>query len=167
MKNKSIELSSSQIKAFENGSTMVIFPIDVAIIERESEKVNNLRLPEEEFIKKHSPLQIGDKDVKIRSNKDMINFFQNSYPSVKEIIGILAEIIDVKLVKVGDLDVVDMPDIFKVQCKTCGSGECSRDCESYNFVESFSNNYNTQLKEQNINRTYNDNDYVFLMEFKR
>ena len=25
--------------------------------------------------------------------------------------------------------------------------------------------YNQQLKEQNINRTYEDNDYVFLVEF--
>ena len=25
--------------------------------------------------------------------------------------------------------------------------------------------YNQQMKEQNINRTYKDNDYVFLVEF--
>ena len=29
----------------------------------------------------------------------------------------------------------------------------------------FESFYNQQMKEQNINRTYEDNDYVFLVEF--
>ena len=41
--------------------------------------------------------------------------------------------------------------------------ELNKDAYNENFIY----HYNQQLKEQNINRTYKDNDYVFLVEFKR
>jgi len=41
--------------------------------------------------------------------------------------------------------------------------------EAYKQIgcELFIDMYNQQMQEQNINRTYNDNDYMFLVEFKR
>ncbi len=45
-------------------------------------------------------------------------------------------------------------------------------CQKFTYVENafwrtkyFKDFYNQQMKEQNINRTYEDNDYVFLVEF--
>ena len=41
--------------------------------------------------------------------------------------------------------------------------ELNKDAYNENFIY----HYNKQIQEQNINRTYEDNDYVFLVEFKR
>lgn len=58
-----------------------------------------------------------------------------------------SECIDVKIVKVQDITYEQISDI-QIDCSI-----------------TFKDFYNQQMKEQNINRTYEDNDYVFLVEF--
>ena len=56
------------------------------------------------------------------------------------------ECIDVRVVRVQEINIKDIP---KIQTE----------------MWMFDDWYNQQMKEQNINRTYEDNDYVFLVEF--
>ena len=58
------------------------------------------------------------------------------------------ECIDVRVVRAQEINIKDIP---KIQTE----------------MWMFDDWYNQQMKEQNINRTYEDNDYVFLVEFKR
>lgn len=46
-------------------------------------------------------------------------------------------------------------------------GYMSKECYEETGLKLFVDFYNQQLKEQKINRTYNDNDYIFLAKFKR
>ena len=57
-----------------------------------------------------------------------------------------SECIDIKVIRVQEINIKDIP---KIQTE----------------MWMFDDWYNQQLKEQNINRTYEDNDYVFLVEF--
>ena len=56
------------------------------------------------------------------------------------------ECIDIKVVRVQEINIKDIP---KIQTE----------------MWMFDDWYIQQMKEQNINRTYEDNDYVFLVEF--
>ena len=58
-----------------------------------------------------------------------------------------SECIGIRVVRVKDITYEQISDI-KIDCSI-----------------TFEDFYNQQLKEQNINRTYEDNDYVFLVEF--
>lgn len=122
----------------------------------------------EEFIAKYSPLQKGDKDIfvqedfrfnecgdyeyktglntKVTSHLN-INQWQPASKMTKEQSRYsFNECIDIKIVRVKEINIKDIP---KIQTK----------------MWMFKDWYNQQLKKQNINRTYEDNDYVFLVEF--
>ena len=165
--SKGIILTTAQIKAYENGANMFIFPIlensyEIALANSEEELVSFFN------IKK------GDKDIFVQEKfatdpiiKEHIlyesNFDGESFEDFCEHIGAISkfasqmtkeqsrysfnECIDVKVIKVKD---ITYEQISNIQI------DCSITFESY---------YNQQLKEQNINRTYEDNDYVFLVEF--
>lgn len=74
---KSIQLTQSQIEAYENGGSMLLFPIIVKIERLNSETDVTFYCEEEnrfkflnkrEFIKMYSPLQKGDKEVWVKED---------------------------------------------------------------------------------------------------
>lgn len=140
--SKGIELTQSQIKAYENGAIKFLFSID--ILDAEAKDV--FKLTDDEFIKNYAPIQKGDKDIYIKvehtcNNFDMQEDVENKsckgcYPEYS-----FSECIDVKVIKVQDIEWV--------------------------MGFHFQRFYNRCMEERNINRTYKDNDYVFSVEFKR
>jgi len=121
------------------------------------------------------PIKKGDKDVFIqeefiigRSLKDLSEIVvykeNNEYPEIQNWIPasqmtkeqsryIISECIDVRGVRAKELDYDERNNI---------SGFLIDSGNVY-----FTDIYNNQLKEQNINRTYEDNDHIFLIEIKR
>ena len=165
---KSIELVTSQVKRIEKakkGETILLmFPIMRDDIE---ELV--IYVKEKLIISELSPIQKGDKDVFVREefclvpysgdilyksdkhqNTELIQW-ENSSEMTKEQSRFSLECIDVRIVKVQDI--VQGSEIQKVNPNLLN-------------YKMFIYWYNTQLKEQNINRTYEDNDYIFLIEIK-
>lgn len=153
--SKGIELTLMQIKAYEAGATMFMF------------FANNYRI-ESEFNKAIFPIQKGDKDIfvqedfrlneygdyeyktgfstKVTSHLNINQWQKASQMIKKESRFSFNECIDVRVVRVQEINIKDIP---KIQTK----------------MWMFDDWYNQQMKEQNINRTYEDNDYVFLVEF--
>lgn len=151
--SKGIELTQSQIKAYENGATMFIFPI--------SDEAKAL-LKKEDWIYADSPIQKGDKDIFIQEeftcsmsnilykSKQVLSdrFFYNncivwqpaSQMTKEQSRYSFSECIGVKVIRVQDIEWVT----------------------GFHFPEF----YNKCMEERNINRTYEDNDYVFSVEFK-
>lgn len=166
--NKSIELTQSQIKALESGATMFIFPIDNRIFECVECSGGASWDCEKTIIKELSTIQKGDKDIfvqedfrfneygdyeyktglntKVTSHLN-INQWQKASKMTKEQSRYsFNECIDAKAIRVQEINIKDIP---KIQTE----------------MWMFDDWYNQQMKEQNINRTYEDNDYVFLVEF--
>jgi len=85
----------------------------------------------------------------------------------------ISECIDVRIVRVQDIarkGYFDGADIKEDILKGLGIswiGYFNRECYEEIGCDLFVKLYNNQLKEQNINRTYEDNDYVFLMEVRK
>lgn len=127
----------------------------------------------EEFIAKYSPIKKGDKDIFIQEyayQTDIGKMYYNvrsevgSYYIPKENGTLIvasqmtkeqsrysfSECIDVKVVRVQDITIKDISKLMWEEDWIVGAIEYL---------------YNQQMKEQNINRTYKDNDYVFLVEF--
>lgn len=213
--SKGIELTQSQIKAYESGATMFLFPIkfndsgsyskldfyatlsnnpsatdcenygmgrgcdcDCPVLNRgecELQFNENSNL----LIEILSPIQKGDKNIFVQEefvkckqcgcimynfnyyedsncpkcNEDFITekaFYSSNQMTKEQSRYSFSECIDVRVVRVQDIPFKDYPKLGFILLKL-----------------SFEEFYNQQLKEQNINRTYKDNDYVFLPEFKR
>ena len=168
--NKGIELTQSQIKSYENGATIFIFPIDTNEME-----MSEIGLKKD--LLQFAPIQKGDKDIWV---KEEFAIYKNpfgsqeivSYGTWKSNIYIgdksevqptskmtkeqsrytISECIDVRVVRVQDILDCYFPKIFKWK----------KDGNYYTMIDSFISFYNNQLKEQNINRTYEDNDYILL-----
>ena len=175
--NKGIELTPTQIKAYENGASMFLFPLSRQTIM----KYKNLTIGE---YKELLPIQKGDKDIfvqeegifttyyrcyKIDADKNLrsdltfeekleysnINWQPASQMTKEQSRYSFSECVDIRVVRVQDIArKYEMLNIIGVSL----SGD---------IYSEFINFYNQQMKEQNINRTYEDNDYVFLVEFKR
>lgn len=177
---KGIELTPSQIKAYENGATKFLFPIDIRI-----DKYSNLIVGDDNLgvcingtpnfklcIEKYAPIQKGVKDVFINEKTITCSNcnFEQTWIELEEIKSLqecpycchineviansFSECIDVKVIKVQDID-LKIIDKFKLNC------------DWNRRYGGFVDMYYKQLKEQNIDRTYEDNDYVFLVEFKK
>ena len=179
--SKSIELTQSQIKALQSGATMFLFTIDNRILECVGNKMYRVECSggvswdcEKTIIKELSPIQKGDKDIfvqeefwqyendilyKSNSDSDEEMLLNGDYEPTSSFIWSNAsqmtkeqsrysfsECIAVRVVKIQDIAILDIPKIT------------AREEMLYSM-------YNQQMKEQNINRTYEDNDYVFLIEF--
>ena len=186
--SKSIELTQSQIKALQSCATMFIFPIKLQgftmpkrneFNEITCEHCGHIMYTSYNYIcpncegsmcYKNFPHRKGDKDIFVQeefmmhdTNDGHINIyykeckqnFVNDYswqPASKmtkeQSRYSFNECIDIRVVRVQEINIKDIP---KIQTE----------------MWMFDDWYNQQLKEQNINRTYKDNDYVFLVEFKR
>ena len=149
---------------------MFIFPIDNRILECVGSSDCVSWDCEKTIIKELSTIQKGDKDIfvqedfrfneygdyeyktglntKVTSHLN-INQWQKASKMTKEQSRYsFNECIDAKAIRVQEINIKDIP---KIQTE----------------MWMFDDWYNQQMKEQNINRTYEDNDYVFLVEFKR
>ena len=134
----------------------------------------------EEFIAKYSPIKKGDKDIFVQEefttdsdeeygiNDELVYYsdtedylfgthednpqkYRNQWLPASQMTKEQSrysfnECIDIKVVRVQEINIKDIP---KIQTE----------------MWMFDDWYNQQMKEQNINRTYEDNDYVFLIEF--
>lgn len=126
------------------------------------------------YIEVYCPIQKGDKDIQVRTQEYEIGLTDDEiysmgcayrgeqYQKTYDIIGKIKECIDVKLAKIQDIPIEDLINIL---------GEINLQSllvEAHNnILGHFKEFYNQQLQEQNINRTYEDNDYIFLIKFKR
>jgi len=155
---KSIELTQSQIKALQSGATMFIFPISDYDLNRINKGYS---------IGDSIPINKGDKDIFVKEEFQLNGYdfwnviYKNTCLNIptpfkwipasqmtkEQSRYSFSECIDVKIVKVQDITYEQISDI-QIDCSI-----------------TFKDFYNQQMKEQNINRTYEDNDYVFLVEF--
>jgi len=193
--NKSIELMQSQIKALENGATMLIFHVELSDYQNimgnteddiENIYINNgvLHIYFKDDYRQISkiPLQKGDKDVFVkeefektgdllipivyRADGFSVSCFPNWQPAsqmTKEQSRFSLDCIDVRVLRVQDINFKE-----KEELTLCNDYSKIIDIdEHYEGVKwLFEEKYNKQLKEQNINKTYEDNDYIFLCEVK-
>ena len=172
---KSIVLTPSQIKAKEADATMFIIPIEISNFCKDVG--NTLDDIEKCFISNNAltysiyfrtdyrqtseiPIQVGDKNIFVKENFLDYDEIKCGYVTYSKAVKRPAlqmtkeqswnnfeECIDIKIVRVQDIPTLCIP---KITART-------------EMLYSF---YNQQMKEQGINRTYEDNDYVFLIEFK-
>ena len=167
--SKGIELTPSQIKAHENGATMFMFPIKKEKIPM-TRKAKNVGYV---TTRKELNIQKGDKDVFIQEEdyiywteeecfqfgvKQPRDIIPTSKMTKEQSIHSFKEVLDVRVVRVQDIEDYEIVKIVK------GFDICDIYNEIEDDIRLF---YNQQLKELNINRTYEDNDYVFLIEIKR
>lgn len=184
--NKSIELTESQIKAYENGATIYMFPINNKdIIKHNGYDTGKFDEDEEHYIEfPNFPIKKGDKEIfikekgifttyhrcyKVDADKNLrsdltfeekieysnINWQPASQMTKEQSRYSFKECTNIKVIRVTDICGNDKANII---------GE--EDKMGY-ILDDFKSFYNQQLKEQGINRIYDDNDYVFLVEFKR
>ncbi|MDY0194274.1 MAG: hypothetical protein RBR93_12235 [Aliarcobacter butzleri] len=155
LKMKGIELTRSQIKAYENGAIKFLFPID-------NQELCRCAKYEDEFIKNYAPIQKGDKDIFIQ--EDFAIFEKSVY---------------------YDDEYMDEELKFTRGCESFKASKMTKEQSRYSFSECidvkvikvqdiewvmgfhFQRFYNRCMEERNINRTYKDNDYVFSVEFKK
>lgn len=171
---KNIELARSQIEALEKGATILIFPISEYDLNR-----TNRGYP----IGDSMPFQKGDKDIWVKEKFRILNVYENNKTLIQYKSGryedkyykwqpalqmtkkqsrYTIDCLDVKVVKVQDLSLEEIEKyIGKNSFIICD------EFEQFRFnLRKLKKYYNTQLKEANINRTYKNNDYVFLAEVK-
>lgn len=176
--HKSIILTPTQIKAYKAGASMFLFPVDNQDDLAMGIKVLGQKAVNE-FILRYAPIQAGDKDIFVQEEfavhddgsvvyNDYENFhddvilyeaqyFKFSQMTKEQSRYSFSECIDVKIVRANDITLAQMEFIL-------GKRVMVGDATPY-MIEYFYETYNQQMKEQNINRTYEDNDYVFLIEF--
>jgi len=193
--NKSIEFTQSQIKAYENNATMFIVPItNKTIIDTIESNINNTKVIET-LIKVHAPIQKGDKDIFIKEEfiygevvcyNDGCCIEQTELCKEENKILYLSDIEHIKkdgIIVEEELIIESSYEMTKEQSRytisECIGGRAVRVQDIINGSEiqdinpfllnfkMFIHFYNNQLKEQNINRTYDDNDYILLLEVKR
>lgn len=180
--NKGIELTKSQIKAYENGATMFLFPTNI------SERIIEDKETTDMFILSMFQIQKTDKDIFIKEpfkvtnhHKDHFiyeyemreyftkqNIFKDASQMAKEQSRYsFSECIDNKIKKVQDLGLFELAYLTGRWLVGASSIAFCRE-QKKKFVDShFRDFYNEQMREKNIDRTYDDNDYIFLVEFKR
>ena len=155
--SKGIELTPAQIKALQSGATMFLF------------FANNYRL-ESKFDEAIFPINKGDKDIFVKEEFQLngYDFWNVIYKSTclniptpfkwipasqmtkEQSRYSFNECIDVRVIRIQDITIKDISKLMLEEDWIVGAIEYL---------------YNQQLKEQNIDRTYEDNDYVFLVEF--
>ena len=230
--NKSIKLTESQIKAYENGATMFLFPIENKdIIKHNENDTGKLDEDKEHCIKfPNFTINQGDKDIFVQEefdfgkhycnatlenfealkklgfkplnngtqkylehnkymlwtgesswdfeNEKIIDEFQAIYArskcellrytkyemileneafvSKKQSRYSFSKCINVKVIKVQDIKIDEVEKILGIL-----------NIGFNGLFGKFRDFHNKQLKELGINRTYEDNDYVFLVELER
>lgn len=140
--SKSIELTQSQSEALKSGATMFIFPIkNIEYYDFLDNGIYNISNP---IFRKDRSWSYSDFITAPIHKGDKDIFVKNTQYSFNECI-------DVRVVRVQDIEYKDL-----CKMKLLKKAYWQQDIQ---FA------YNQQLKEKNINRTYEDNDYVFLVEF--
>jgi len=192
--SKSIEFTQSQIKAKENRATMFMFPI-IGDNQTLINKIVNSKIESAKsysigkFIQNEAPLQIGDKDIYVKE-EFTVSLYDNGLVTGSQFAPRLPiwqpasqmtkeqsrytinEVIDIRVVRVKDC-IYDYSTILE----RLEIGKIKKFGVKYHVPKSFMGHeqnakdgfveyYNTQLKEQNISRTYEDNDYVFLIKIR-
>jgi ribosomal protein L23 len=190
--SKSIELTASQIKARENGATMFLVAIaqdkqEICRCAKDKDEFIRNYSPlqkgdkdvwiKEEFIE--SPVlttkseyhEYGLETSSCLGN--YVNWKPASQMTKEQSRYSFKEILDVRVVRVQDICAFDF---FFGYC----SFEESNGVGGFNILYNINGDeydesticdfyeeyYNQQMQEQNINRTYEDNDYTFLVETK-
>lgn len=177
--SKGIELTPSQIKAYENGAVMFIFPVASYMMSKDYiYNPDEMLTTKEEFTDTYFPIQKGDKDIFVKeeffktpddikykardyiiNGSNKIELWINASQMTKEQSRYsFSECIDVRVIRVQDIEDYEIIKIVK------GFDVCDIHEEIEDDIRLF---YNQQMQELNINRTYDDNDYVFLVEFKK
>ena len=177
-KNKGLELTRSQVKAFKNGANIFILPIvDIPI-----KKLAKDGTYKDIVVSKFPPVLKGDKDIFIKEtfaideewdrilyktdgNGDiMIYTFNNrlnwqpaSEMTKEQSRYSLKECIDIRVVRVKDISFGDWSKIL-------GGINKNLIVPTVDIAKNF---YINTLKEKNINRTYEDNDLIYLIGLKR
>lgn len=192
--HKSIILTPTQIKAYKAGASMFLFPADNQDDLEMGIKVLGQKAVNE-FILRYSPIQACDKDIFVQEEfavhddgsvvyNDYENFhddvilyeaqyFKASQMTKEQSRYSFSECIDVRVIRFKDISADNK--IIKY------IGVTEEDAILYNGWKptyddtdsggrlawdiAFEEFYSQQMKEQNINRTYEDNDYIFLIEF--
>ena len=167
MSSKGIELTPIQIKALESGATMFIFPISDYDLNRINkgysigDSIHINKSDKDIFVQEEFQLNGYDFWNVIYKNTCLniptpFKWIPASQMTKEQSRYSFSECIAVRIVKVQDITYEDKLKI----------------CQKFTYVENafwrtkyFKDFYNQQMKEQNINRTYEDNDYVFLVEF--
>ena len=162
--NKVIELTQSQINEYENDASMFIFPIINNTLRELAKDTEN----HNKFIQKFSPLQKGD-----NAYINELCLFEYRYSESTCLDNYLGEILDVRVVRVQDICAFD----FFGYCSFEESNGVGGFNILYNINEDeydegsicyfYGEYYDKQMQEQNIKKTYEDNDYVFLVEVGR
>ena len=137
----------------------------------------------EEFIAKYSPIQKGNKDIFVKEEFQLNGYdfwnviYKNTCLNIptpfkwipasqmtkEQSRYSFSECIDVKVVRVqGWMKYLNTKNKKAIESFTF---HVSNEPISQKRRRAFESFYNQQLKEQNINRTYEDNDYIFLVEF--
>ena len=174
---------------------MFLFTIDNRILECVGNRIYRVECSggvswecEKTIIKELSTIQKGDKDIfvqeefwqyendilyKSNSDSDEEMLLNGDYEPTSSFIWSNAsqmtkeqsrysfnECIDAKAIRVKDITIESK---IKIIGHINTNMELNKDAYNENFIY----HYNQQMQEQKINRTYKDNDYVFLVEFKR
>ena len=168
--SKGIELTPTQIKALQSGATMFLF------------FANNYRI-ESKFDEAIFPINKGDKDIFVKEEFQLNGYdfwnviYKNTCLNIptpfkwipasqmtkEQSRYSFSECIDVKVVRVQDwIKYLDTKNKKAIESFTF---HVSNEPILQKRRRAFESFYNQQMKEQNINRTYEDNDYVFLIEF--
>ena len=137
----------------------------------------------EEFIAKYSPINKGDKDIFVKEEFQLNGYdfwnviYKNTCLNIPTPFKWITasqmtkeqsrysfkECIAVRIVKVqGWMKYLNTKNKKAIESFTF---HVSNEPISQKRRRAFESFYNQQMKEQNINRTYEDNDYVFLIEF--
>ena len=176
--NKGISLCHTQIKAIQDGASLLMFPVFEYM---EFDKYGRKDIAEC-IINNHSPLKIGDKDIHVKEEFVDIEYYD---PTLKRQIVFrndsevhmfeieekewqpasqmtkeqsrykIDEVIDIRVVRVQELEAMVKNETIDI-----------RKLQGFNDFGTIRDFHNTQLEELSINRTYQDNDYVFLIETK-
>jgi hypothetical protein len=177
---KGIELTQSQIKAYENGATMFLFPITTGTeyLKRWDNNTTISNKMIQDFIRDCSPIKKGDKDIFVKEDFRIngyidIEYFADYSEKEKSAYNHQRKLASQMTKKQSRYFFSECIDVRVVRVQKVSFGECT--CllggTNHNLViptiEIASNFYNQQMQEQGINRTYEDNDYVFLVEFRR
>ncbi len=166
----SIELTKSQIKAYENGASMFMIPLSIPTgyeFQGFSSKDKSIWRANfwngENILFVDLPFQKDDKDIFVKEDfyvyngttfyhgDEMYNSnlnYNSSRMTKEQSRYTFGECIDIKIKTVRDIKLKEWQEL----------GTCLFDSKNF---------YNQQMREQNIAKTYNDNDYVFLVQFKR
>lgn len=184
---KNIEFTSLQISTLENGANRFIFPAigleDTSLNQTSFPFVfntnNNYKMMTKyEVLRTLAPIQKGDKDIFVKESfyidtcgiinyKDDFNYipqlaYHPSRMTKEQSRYSFSECIDVRIIRIQELvldNIVDVMGTINIDDSIITAHDKIRN--------NFKNYYNALMKQFNCNRTYDENDYIFLIKLKK